>query len=204
VPNRSLEERVCRANLSPPDGEKAIGRETMSALEVVAKPEFGKAEFEWLTHLRQTRAHSAGVPAFTLVFPGAESTEDVVKQVQTTCANTPRIRFCLRSAIVAPEARMGLYHVFLVPDEGFGAIIRLHQRLHVGALACCLQRDMPYIPHLTVASTDDFGAARQTMAVLNSKELAISGRIDEVEVHERDSAVPRCVAKAPLKHGFFH
>lgn len=176
----------------------------MSALEVVAKPEFGKAELDWLTHLRQARAHSAGAPAFTLVFPGAESAAEVIKHVGETCAATARIRFCLRSAMIVPEAKMGLYHVFLVPDEGFGAIIRLHDRLHVGPLACCLRPDTPYIPHVTVASTKEFDAARQTMALLNAKDLAISGRIDEVEVHERDSAVPRCLAKAPLKHGFFH
>jgi 2'-5' RNA ligase len=176
----------------------------MSALEVVARPEFGKAELDWLTHLRQTRAHSVGAPAFTLVFPGAESAEDVVKHVAETCAVTSRIRFCLRSAMIVPEAQMGLYHVFLVPDEGFGAIIRLHDRLHTGPLARCLHPEMPYIPHLTVASTKEFGAARQTVALLNSKDLAISGRIDEVEVHERDSAEPRCLAKAALKHGFFH
>ncbi|HWD60634.1 MAG TPA: 2'-5' RNA ligase family protein [Stellaceae bacterium] len=176
----------------------------MSALEVVARPEFGKAELEWLTHLRQMRAHVAGAPAFTLVFPGAQSAPEVIKQVQETCAATARIRFCLRSAMIVPEHGMGMFHVFLVPDEGFGAIIRLHERLHVGPLACCLSPDMPYIPHLTVASTDEFSAARQTMALLNAKDLAISGRIDEIEVHERDSAVPRCLAKVPLKHGFFH
>lgn len=176
----------------------------MSALEVVARPEFGKAELDWLTHLRQTRAHSAGAPAFTLVFPGAQSADEVVKHVGETCAVVSRIRFCLRSAMIVPEAKMGLYHVFLVPDEGFGAIIRLHERLHTGPLACCLHPETPYIPHVTVASTKEFDAARQTMALLNAKDLAIAGRIDEVEVHERDSAVPRCLAKAPLKHGFFH
>lgn len=177
----------------------------MSALEVVTKPEFGKSELDWLTHLRQTRAHSAGVPAFTLVFPGADSTSEVVKHVKTICASTVRIRFCLRSAMIVPEHKMGLFHVFLVPDEGFGAIIRLHERLHAGPLACCLRPDTPYIPHLTVASTKEFDAARQTMALLNAKDLAISGRIEELEVHQRDSAVPRCVAKVPLaRGGFFH
>src|SRR5579862_9910980 len=176
----------------------------MSALEVVAKPEFGKAELDWLTHLRQRRAHSAGAPAFTLVFPGAESAKEVIKQATTACAATSRIRFCLRSAMIVPEHKMGMFHVFLVPDEGFGAIIRLHERLHNGPLACCLRPDTPYIPHVTVASMQAFDAARQTMAVLNAKDLAIAGRIDEIEVHERDSAVPHCVAKVPLKHGFFH
>ena len=177
----------------------------MSALEVVARPEFGKAELDWLTHLRQTRAHSAGAPAFTLVFPGADSPSEVVKQVEAACAATARIRFCLRSAMIVPEHKMGLFHVFLVPDEGFGAIIRLHDRLHAGPLACCLRPDTPYIPHVTVASTQMFDTARQTMTLLNAKDIAITGRIDEVEVHERESAVPRCIARVPLQRGgFFH
>lgn len=178
----------------------------MSAVEVVAKPEFGRADLEWLTHLRHMRAHSAGAPAFTLVFPGAAAgTPEIVKHVDAICTATARIRFCLRSAMIVPENKMGLYHVFLVPDEGFGAIIRLHERLHAGPLACCLCPDMPYIPHVTVASTTEFTAARQTMAMLNAKDLSIAGRIDEVEVHERDSAVPRCVAKVQLtRGGFFH
>lgn len=176
----------------------------MSALEVVAKPEFPRAELDWLVHLRHTRAHSDGAPSFTLVFPGAQSSDEVIEQVKATCANTSRIRFCLRSAMIVPEGQMGLYHVFLVPDEGFGAIIRLHERLHAGPLACCLRPEAPYIPHVTVASTQEFATARRTMAMLNARDLAIAGRIDEIEVHERDTVASRCVAKVALKHGFFH
>jgi len=178
---------------------------TMPALEVVARPEFGKTDLEWLTHLRETRARSAGAPHFTLVFPGARSAEEVVKHVGETCAAIPRIRFCLRSAMIVPEHKMGLFHVFLVPDEGFGAIVRLHDQLHHGPLACCWHPDTPYIPHVTVASTTEPGAARQTMSMLNAKSLAITGRIEQIEVQERDGEVPRCLAKLPLKHGgLFH
>jgi hypothetical protein len=177
----------------------------MGALEVVAKPEFGKAELEWLMQLRQAKAHIPGAPAFTLVFPGAESAAEVVKHVEATCAVTQRIRFCLRSAMIVPEHKSGWFHVFLVPDEGFGAIIRLHDRLHVGPLACCWRPEVPYIPHVTVASTRELDHARQTMGQLNARGLAIMGRIDEIEVHERDSAEARCIAKVPLaRTGFFH
>ncbi|HVH81348.1 MAG TPA: 2'-5' RNA ligase family protein [Stellaceae bacterium] len=177
----------------------------MSAVEVVARPEFGKADLEWLTQLRQNKARSTGAPAFTLVFPGATAPVDVVKHVGATCAATPRIRFCLRSAIVVPEHKSGWFHVFLVPDEGFSAINRLHDRLHVGPLACCLSLDFPYIPHLTVASTPEFDKARTIMASLNAKGLAIGGRIDALEVQERGADAPRCIAKIPLAHhGFFH
>ena len=177
----------------------------MSALEVIAKPEFGKAELGWLMQLRQTRAHTSGPPAFTLVFPGAESAIDVTKHVEAVCMVTPRIRFCLRSAIMVPENATGWYHVFLVPDEGFGAITRLHDRLHVGPLACCLRPEVPYIPHLTVATIKELDVARHLMASLNAKDLAISGRIDEIEVRARDAAEPRCIAKISLaRGGLFH
>jgi hypothetical protein len=177
----------------------------MSALEVVAKPEFGRAELEWLVQLRQARAHSSGPPSFTLVFPGAEAVTDVVRHVEATCATTPRIRFCLRSAMIVPEEKTGSFHVFLVPKEGFSAIIRLHDRLHVGPLACCLRPDMPYIPHVTVATTKELALARSIMASLNAKSLAITGHIDEVEVQSRDSGVPRRIVKIPLaRNGFFH
>jgi 2'-5' RNA ligase len=181
------------------------GHATMSALEVVAKPEFGKPSLDWLMQLREAKAHSKGTPQFTLVFPGAVSAADVVKHVGAICAGTARIRFCLRSAMVVPEAKMGWFHVFLVPDEGFGAILRLHDRLHAGPLACCWRPDEPYIPHVTVASTRDVGDARQIATTLNTTDLALTGRIDEVEVQERDCADPHCVARVPLAHNsFFH
>jgi hypothetical protein len=177
----------------------------MSALEVVAKPEFGKAELEWLKKLRETKAHSVGTPYFTLVFPGADYVPDVVKHVEAVCAFTPRIRFCLRSAMMVPEHQTGWFHVFLVPDEGFSTIIRFHDRLHVGPLACCLRRDAPYIPHMTVASTADPDDARHLMSSLNSKDLAINGRIDEVEIQTRGADEIRCIARVPLvRGGLFH
>jgi hypothetical protein len=177
----------------------------MSALEVVAKPAFAKANLEWLTQLRQTKAHSRGSPSFTLVFPGADAVTDVIKHVETICMTSPRIKFCLRSAMIVPEPRTGWFHVFLVPDEGFGAIVRLHDRLHVGPLACCLRPEMPYLPHVTVATTKEFDDARRIMGSLNAKDLAIVGHLDELEVLARDSAEPRRIARVPLaRAGFFH
>ncbi len=38
------------------------------------------------------------------------------------------------------------------------AVIRLHDRLHVGPLASFLRPEQPYIPHLTVVTVRDFGS----------------------------------------------
>ena len=177
----------------------------MSTFEIVARPLFGKAELEWLTRLRATHARAPGPPEFTLVFPGlAEAPDDVVGHVAAVGAATPRISFILRSAVIVPEPGAG-YHVFLVPEEGFGAIIRLHDRLHVGPLAGFLRPEQPYIPHLTVVTVRDFELARHTKAQLNSRELAVSGRIEEIELRRRDDGPARRVAKVALaRHGLFH
>jgi len=172
-----------------------------SAIQVIAKPVFAKADADWLAQLREAQAHIQHALEFTLVFPGASgSTQDVVRHVEAVCAATPRIRFCLRSAMIVPEAETGWFHVFLVPDEGFGAIIRLHDRLHVGPLASCLNRAVPYIPHLTVASNDDFDLARRISGSLNANDLALIGHIDALEVQERSAVVPRGIARIPLAH----
>jgi len=176
-------------------------KDAVGALEVVAKPIFAKSDTEWLTKARAEYAHSPGPPVFRLVFPGAEfSADDVLTHVAATCAVTSPIKFCLRSAVIVPEPGAGSYHVFLVPDEGFGAIIRLHDRLHVGPLAGCLRPEVPYIPHLTVASVKEFNAARRIKAKLNGYDLGIDGRVDALEIHERGGDAPKCIADIPLRH----
>ncbi len=173
----------------------------MSAIDVTAKPVFSSADANWLAQLRKAQAHIQHALEFTLVFPGSTgSTNEVVQHVEAVCAVTPRIRFCLRSAMIVPEAATGWFHVFLVPDEGFGAIIRLHDRLHVGPLASCLDPLVPYIPHLTVASVEDFELARRIKASLNANNLAITGHIDALEVQERGADIPHCIARIALAH----
>lgn len=177
------------------------------SVDVVARPVFGKAELEWLTHQREAHAHSPGPPEFTLVFPGAAAEADiVVAHVRAVCAATPRVSFCLRAAVIVPEPVLGWYHVFLVPEEGFAALIRLHERLNAGPLVACLRPEEPYIPHLTVASVKEFDLARRTKSALNAQDLAVAGRIDEVEVRRRDAADPHRLASVPLAHhhGLFH
>ena len=178
----------------------------MSAIEVVAKPVLSKAESEWLIQVRERQAHNVGPPEFTLVFPGTTSpTREVTEHVKAVCAATSRIHFCLRSAVIVPDDSHSSFLVFLVPDAGFGAIVRLHDRLHVGPLAACLRPEVPYIPHITIAAVKEFVLARRIKASLNSNDFAIAGHLDELEVHERDAGAPRCVAKVPLvHHGIFH
>src|SRR5436309_1689404 len=141
----------------------------MSSLEVSATPVFAKKELDWLMRLRQSRAKSLGPPRFTLVFPGTALEQPAfIHEVTAAIAGLKRIEFCLRSAMVVPNAEVRSFHVFLVPDEGFAAILKLHERLHHGALAARLRPEVPYIPHITAASEPEFAAARALAVSLNA------------------------------------
>jgi 2'-5' RNA ligase len=174
--------------------------------EVIAAPEFAAADLAWLTALRQAHAGSrGGPPHFTLVFPGSTlETAEFTTEVQHAAAGLKRIRFCLRSAMIVLDPEVHSFHVFLVPDEGFGALIRLHDKLHSSRLAPQRRDTPPYVPHITVATERDFAAAHAHADLLNAKNMAICGRLDELIIQRRDGETARLVRKVALtKAGLF-
>jgi 2'-5' RNA ligase len=177
----------------------------MSSLEVVAAPVFEKDDLEWLMGQREARARSLGPPHFTLVFPGSDlAPHEFAAEVKSRAAGIQRIRFHLRCGLVVPDPQVRAFHVFLVPDEGFAAIVRLHDRLHEGKLAACLRPEMTYLPHITIASTREVSEARTIAAKLNAGGISIPGRIDALDVHRRDGETVRPFASVPLvKPGLF-
>jgi len=174
----------------------------MDSLEVIARPRFEKTDLDWLTDIRSRRTGSRGPPYFTLVFPGAQMEPAAFATlIRTRAQEIPRIRFHLRSALVVPEQTVRRFHVFLIPDEGFGAILRLHDRLHTGPIEACLRADTPYLPHITVATSADITAARKVAASLNAGGVDIGGVIEALEVERRTGEVVRTIAHVPLAKG---
>ena len=171
----------------------------MESLEVITHPHFDKADLAWLTDIRSRRAGSRGAPYFTLVFPGAQmEPADFAEAVRAQVQEVHPIRFRLRSALVAPEALVRRFHVFLIPDEGFGAILKLHDALHAGPIKAALRIDTPYLPHITVATTTDYAAARSLATSLNRGGIDIHGHIDAVQVERRSGEVIKQVAEIRL------
>jgi 2'-5' RNA ligase len=177
----------------------------MISLEVVAAPLFEKPDLDWLMRRREARAQSRGPPHFTLVFPGSHlEPHEFAAEIKSRAAGVRRIRFHLRCALVVPDGQVQAFHVFLVPDEGFAAIVRLRDRLYEGRLADCLEPQMGYLPHITIASTHEFAEARAIAAKLNADGISIAGRIDALDVHRRDGETVRSFAQVPLaKPGLF-
>lgn len=177
----------------------------MDTLEVIARPHFDKDDLAWLTDIRSRRAGSRGAPYFTLVFPGVQlEAEAFAKQIRRNVGDIPRIRFRLRSALVVPETAVRRFHVFLIPDEGFGAILKLHEALHIGPIEAAIRPETPYLPHITVATSADRKVARDVARALNLGGLDIPGHIDALTVERRIGDAIRDVAEVPLaRHGWF-
>lgn len=177
----------------------------MESLEVIARPRFDKADLAWLTDIRSRRADSRGAPYFTLVFAAVDLTaEQFIHTIRANAKGANAIRFRLRSALVVPEHNVRRFHVFLIPDEGFGAILKLHDALHAGLLKGALRQDTPYLPHVTVATTADYDSARGLAFALNNGGIDIDGHIDALQVERRTGAVIKQAAEIPLaKTGWF-
>jgi 2'-5' RNA ligase len=171
----------------------------MESLEVIARPHFDKADLAWLTDIRSRRAGNRGPPYFTLVFANHDmKSAAFTKAVRAHVKNIHPIRFRLRSALVVPEHTVRAFHIFLIPDEGFGAILKLHEALHSGPIKADLHQDRPYLPHITVATTPDYDAAHSLAFALNQRDIDIRGHIDAVQVETRTGEVIKLLAEVPL------
>src|ERR671933_42157 len=113
-----------------------------------------------------------------LAYPVRDLAPDAfVADVSRQAAGCVRIPFVLRWALPFKDVTGEGTDVFLVPEEGFSALARLHDRLYAGALASRLRLDIPTIPHLTVAHSADPQACKRLADALNARPLAISGTI---------------------------
>lgn len=172
----------------------------MKSLEVVALPSFKNHEREWLAKLRAARDPDKSAPRITFIFPGSQLAPlDFMAEIKKRTEGVHKIRFKLCSAVVVPDPQVQAFHVFLVPDQGCGAMTRLYNQLHADKLAPIMRTDIIYLPHVTVASADDWATAYQFATQLNAKNFSVAGEITELEVHQRNDRTVRTIAKIPLK-----
>jgi hypothetical protein len=152
---------------------------------VVAYPELAPAEHAWIERLRQRHDpnYRLVAPHWTLIFPTAAFDPAALERhVAKVAAGFSPFAFDLRCALVVRDAFSALTHLFLVPDAGFGQLVRLHDALYGGMLADQLRLDVPYIPHITIGA---FDAAQECKAVadsLNQGGLAIGGRVERLSI----------------------
>jgi 2'-5' RNA ligase len=134
---------------------------------------------------------------FTLLF-GCDGLDEktYVGHVKRVAGMFGPFDFDARSLVVAPDADEERASVFLVPDNGFDPLKRLHGELYRGPLAPYLRHDLTFVPHITLASSLEIGAARRLCAALVAEGVTAAGSIDTLSVTTLD------VGKVSTLHAF--
>lgn len=157
-------------------------------LAVVAYPELDTKDREWVESIRAEHDALSGdiiAAHITLVFPVFDMDEaTITNHVKTVARDAESIDFVMRCAVLtAPDvAHDNLTHVFLVPDEGFSRIVKLHDRLYSGPLASKLRLDLPFMPHMGVGNDLDPMACKRLADRLNAENFEIAGRITALDI----------------------
>jgi 2'-5' RNA ligase len=121
-------------------------------------------------------------PHFTIAFGTTEvGDDDYLEHVRKIAAASRSIRFHCRRAIPGGNERGDTSYIFLVPDEGNGALSLLHDRLYSGRLAS-LRINLPYVPHMTIGRCSERQEAKELCDELNARTLSIAGSVEALTV----------------------
>jgi 2'-5' RNA ligase len=179
-----------------------VSASTNASLFVVAFPELSGKDRARIEEVRSRYHPRAAIIAahLTLVFPTTLlDSESFVREVTYRVATTSSVDLVFRAALPFPDSEAGVTDVFLVPEEGFAALVRLSDALYDGTLRPARRLDLPMIPHLTVARLADPHDALKLADTLNTMGLAIPGRVSAVDVLERGSATVQSLCRLVLR-----
>lgn len=124
-------------------------------------------------------------PHFTMVFQVRDLAESMfAEHVARVAERSAPFRFVCRYAMVHNDISSDDYHVFLVPDEGFSELSLLHDFLYTGVLAPELRLEVPYVPHIGIATLKDPHHCKGLVDDLNGQRLCVDGSVEEISVVE--------------------
>lgn len=173
----------------------------MLSLQVIAYPQLNDADLQRIQDCRRlhNRLYHVIAPHFTLVFAVNDmSREDFVSEIKKRAEGITTINFTIRTTMVVLDAISGWYDAMLVPDEGFSAIQKLHDRLYSGLLMPHLRLDIPYIPHISIADKADAREVKQLTDEWNSTDWEIKGRITHLDIIEYKNPVLHTIEQIKL------
>jgi len=136
---------------------------------------------------------------FTLVF-GLKNLvrEQYIEHIREHISGQGPISFSCRYAMLGNDDSNRDFYVFLVPDEGYSDLCRLHDRLYRGYLAPFNRVEIPYIPHIGLATMTEPRAVKRLCDELNQSGLEINGRVDAVTVCEFQGSKIATLEEIPL------
>lgn len=163
------------------------------ALLAIAYPEFDLVDFQKIQSFREQNDplfYSVVAPHITFVFPVLHiSVVTFKEEIKRQLADTQAFDFIFRCATVNKDAFSEMYHCFLVPDEGYSSIIKLHDKLYEGLLRPELRLDIDFIPHLGIGNNADPTACQEMARTWNQNEFTIQGSVNSLSIVSYENGV---------------
>jgi len=175
------------------------------SLVVLGRPSMAAADRAWIDALRARHRGAVfqeGLGAHvTLVFPtDATDPTSATSHLATVAAETAPIELTFRATMPWLDRFSDETYVYLVPDAGNGALIRLHDYLYSGPFAEVLRLDLPYVPHVTLGRFGEAKIAKALVDDLNAQDIEIRARLDTVELFRlSEGEGPRRLAEVALR-----
>ncbi len=156
------------------------------ALAVVNFPSLSDSDFQWIQSIRKDHDelfYDVVNPHFTLVFSTEKlDTGSLIRHTESVIAKFGSFDFAARCATVGDPDFLDHAHVFLIPDEGFSDIVKLHDAFYTGPLRSELRLDLPFVPHIGIASKPEPEACKKLVDELNARDFEIRGRVEKIDV----------------------
>ena len=129
-------------------------------------------------------------PHFTIVFPVFDISQDeFIREIKNKSVGLTKIDFVIRCATIKKDTFRDYFHTFLVPDEGYSRIVKLHDKLYCGKLKDNLRLDIDFIPHIVIGNSNDKSLCKKMVDKWNKREFSISGTISRLTIvkYEKDT-----------------
>lgn len=155
------------------------------ALYTVAYLEIPEAQQTWIHELRRLHDPQCALvaPHFTLAFGIRDlALQTYLDHIAEVARAAPPIQFHCKYAMLGADDADDTRYAFLVPDEGNAALSLLHDQVYRGPLAPFHRLDVPYVPHITIASSKDGRTIKQLCDELNAGGVAVAGRLSRLSV----------------------
>lgn len=152
---------------------------------VIAYPELKPEDLQLMQACRKDHdeLYPIVAPHFTIVFSTDNKTEQqFVSEIYEQITGIKKCRFVLRSAIINKDAFSDHFHTFLVPDEGFSGLVKLHDKLYSGSFADNLRLDISYIPHINIARSPDRFLCKKIADEWNNKNFVVKGEVNTLSI----------------------
>ncbi len=155
-------------------------------LLVLAYPAISQKDRDWVQSVRaeyDELYYQIVAPHFSIVFPVFDVDQEIfISHIRQQVQGFQAFQFVLRCASLDKDSFNEYTHVYLVPDEGYSNIVKLHDRLYKGPLASDLRLDIPYIPHIGVANAIDPQICKRLADELNIQNFEVTGKVETLDI----------------------